>query len=83
MGSYLGGLIIGRIFVSEILGAYFWEGFFFLGGGGVIIGILQYFFIVQLGQRTTIDRLEIEKLNHPCNSLAKVVYDIQHNNIQI
>ena len=35
MGLYTGGLIVGRIFASEIWGAYFWEGlFFFLGGGG-------------------------------------------------
>ena len=35
MGLYSGGLIIGRIFVSEIWGAYFREGlFFFFGGGG-------------------------------------------------
>ena len=35
MGLYLGGLIIGRIFASEIWGAYFHEGllFFFWGGG--------------------------------------------------
>ena len=31
MGLYLGGLIIGRIFASEIWGACFWEGLF-LGG---------------------------------------------------
>ena len=43
MGLYLGGLIIGRIFASEIWGAYFWEGLFIylfiylfiLGGGGL------------------------------------------------
>ena len=34
MGLYLGRLIIGRIFASEIWGAYFWEGLFFGGGGG-------------------------------------------------
>ena len=50
--------MIARIFASENLGAYFWEGLFiyylfiylfvylfiylFLGGGGVIIGILRY-----------------------------------------
>ena len=44
MGLYSGGLIIGRIFASEIWGAYFREGlfiylfiyliFFFLAGGG-------------------------------------------------
>ena len=38
MGLYSGGLIIGRIFASDIWGAYFWEGFFFFwGGGGLII----------------------------------------------
>ena len=43
MGLYLGGLIIGRIFASEIWGAYFQEGLFFRGGGGgPIIGILWY-----------------------------------------
>ena len=47
MGLYSGGLIIGRIFASEIWGAYFREGllllllFFFLGGG-LIIEILRY-----------------------------------------
>ena len=33
MSLYTGGLIIGRIFASEIWGAYFREGLFFLGGG--------------------------------------------------
>ena len=46
MGLYSGGFIIGRIFASEIWGAYSWEGFFFGGGGGggrgLIIGILRY-----------------------------------------
>ena len=45
MGLYSGGLIIRRIFASEIWGAYFREGllfFFFLGGGGLNIGILRY-----------------------------------------
>ena len=37
MGLYSGGLIIGRIFASEIWGAYFRE-----GGGGWLIGILRY-----------------------------------------
>ena len=31
MGIYLGGLIIGRIFASEIWGAYCREGLFFAG----------------------------------------------------
>ena len=39
MGLYLGGLIIGIIFVPEIWGAYFQEGVFL---GGLIIGILRY-----------------------------------------
>ena len=34
MGLYSGALIIGRIFASEISGAYFREGLFFFGGGG-------------------------------------------------
>ena len=34
MGLYLGGLIIRRIFVSEIWGAYFREGLFWGWGGG-------------------------------------------------
>ena len=38
MGLYLGGLIIGRIFASEIWGAYFREGLFFFFGGGLILG---------------------------------------------
>ena len=46
MGLYSGGLIIGRTFVSEIWGPYFWEGLFFKGGG-LIIGILRYVKIVQ------------------------------------
>ena len=37
MGLYLGGLIIGRIFASEIWGAYFWEGLLWGGGGGYFI----------------------------------------------
>ena len=38
MGLYSGGLIIGRIFASEIWGAYFREGLFL---EGLIIGILR------------------------------------------
>ena len=34
MGLYSGGLIIGRIFASEISGGYFQEGYFFFLGGG-------------------------------------------------
>ena len=44
MGLHTGGLIIGRIFASEIWGTYFREGLLFLGGGGgLIIGILRVF----------------------------------------
>ena len=43
MGLYSGGLIIGRIFASEIWGAYFREGFF-LGGGGGEGGLLSEFY---------------------------------------
>ena len=44
MGLYSGALIIGRIFASEIWGAYFREGlfFFFWGGGGG--GLLSEFY---------------------------------------
>ena len=38
MGLYSGGLTIGRIFASEIWGAYFREGLFL---EGLIIGILR------------------------------------------
>ena len=40
MGLYLGGFIIGRIFASEIWGAYFRKGlfFFFFWGGGYFWG---------------------------------------------
>ena len=51
MGLYSGGLIIGRIFTSDIWGAYFREGLFCGGllsefysiSLGLIIGILRYF----------------------------------------
>ena len=39
MGLYSGGFIIGRIFASEIWGAYFQEDLFLRG---LIIGILRY-----------------------------------------
>ena len=49
MGLYSGGLIIRRIFASEIWGAYFREGLFFFcggggggGGGGLTIRMLRY-----------------------------------------
>ena len=46
MGLYSGGLVIGRIFASEMWGAYFREGLllflFFWAEGGLIIGILRY-----------------------------------------
>ena len=56
MGLSLGGPIIGRIFVSKIWGAYFWEVllliylfiyliFFFGGGGG-----LSEFYGIQVGR---------------------------------
>ena len=55
MGLYIsGGLIIGRIFASEIWGAYFHEGllfiylfiYFFFGGGGLIIIIIRILWYV-------------------------------------
>ena len=52
MDLYLGGLIIGKIFASEIWGAYFRNAYFYFylfiyffwggEGGGLIIGILRY-----------------------------------------
>ena len=42
MGLYSGGLIIRRIFASEIWGAYFFLGGGGGGGWGLIIGILRY-----------------------------------------
>ena len=42
MGLFSGGLIIGRIFASEIWGAYFQEGLFL---GWLIIRILRYLVI--------------------------------------
>ena len=44
MGLYSEGLIIGRIFASEIWGTYFREGFFLGGGGGVAGGLLSGFY---------------------------------------
>ena len=38
MPLYSGRLITGRIFASEICGAYFQEGFLWGGGGGVFSG---------------------------------------------
>ena len=55
MGLNSGGLIIGRIFASEILGAYFREGFFCcfwvcVGGGGVVGGLLSEFYGISRSQ---------------------------------
>ena len=57
MGLYSGGLIIERIFASEVWGAYFQEGllflsFFVLGGGGLVLefhGILLKRLLRRLG----------------------------------
>ena len=46
MGLYLGGLIIGRIFASEICGAYFWEGLFLWGLLSEFYGILYLYISV-------------------------------------
>ena len=44
MGLYSRGLIIGRIFASEIWGAYFREGLFFGAGGGGWVRLLSEFY---------------------------------------
>ena len=53
MGLYSGGLIIGRIFASEIWGAYFREGlffiFYFFAGGGGGEGLLSEFYGMYFG----------------------------------
>ena len=36
MGLYLEGLIIGRVFASQIWGLIFGKAFFFGGGGGLL-----------------------------------------------
>ena len=46
MGLSLGGLIIGRIFASEIWGAYFREGLFFGGGREEFHGINSKIWVV-------------------------------------
>ena len=48
MDLYSGGLIIGRIFASEICGAYFREGLFL---GVLIIGIVRYLTMLGNGKR--------------------------------
>ena len=64
MGLYSGGLIIGRIFASEIWGAYFREGFF-LGGGSLLwefygISLCSYYLINSI-QRLFISKLYTER----------------------
>ena len=67
MGLYSGGLIIGRIFASEIWGVYFREGLFL---GGLIIGILLY---ISFGYtHLTIQNSEAEvsfRVNSECRCL--------------
>ena len=46
MGLYSGGLIIGRIFTSEISGAYFREGLSLGGGGGGGGGYYRNFTVI-------------------------------------
>ena len=60
MGLYSGGLIIGRIFASEIWQAYFRERlfyfniyiFFFLGGGG---GLLSEFYCIWVKRTISVE----------------------------
>ena len=68
MGIYLGGLIIGRIFASEIGGAYFREGFFFGGGGGTYFRNFTVCFSSKNGKNEVWDR------SQPCVP-AKAEYE--------
>ena len=54
MGLHSGGLIIGRIFASEIWGAYFREGLFL---EGLIIGILRYYSRFMLKKKKILKQL--------------------------
>ena len=71
MGLYSAGLIIGRIFATEIWGAYFWDGLFFLGGerGGLIIGILRYIPGVSVDERSI---RSLESTLFECKIVEKV-----------
>ena len=55
MGLYLGGLITGRIFASEIWGAYFRGGGKLIFGVGLLsefYGILMYFSLLSMDGQT-------------------------------
>ena len=52
MGLCLGGLMIGRIFASEIWGAYFWEGLLIFFWGGSLL--LEFYGIQKLYSYTEI-----------------------------
>ena len=65
MGLYSGGLIIGRIFASEIWGTYFREGLSLGGGGGgLIIGILRYVWWARLGSQNPSVCVRLQKHTH-------------------
>ena len=61
MGLYTGGLLIGRIFASEIWEAYFREGLFLGGGGGGGGGLLTEFYgILNILSMTTSYATQLE-----------------------
>ena len=72
MGLYSGGLIIERIFASEIWGAYFREGlFFFLGGGGGG-GLLSEFYGIPLKEKRKASQLKNRRFPNVSHSVEVV-----------
>ena len=69
MGLYSGGLIIERIFASEIWGAYFREGFFFWGGGG---GLLSEFYGIPLKEQRKASQLKNRRFPNVSHSVEVV-----------
>ena len=73
MGLYSVGLIVGRIFASEIWGAYCRESLFL---GGLIIGILRYMFNVRdFKQREPQPQRERQSLRENPNNQLRMTGD--------
>ena len=75
MGLYLGGLIIGRIFASEIWGAYLREGFF-LGGGRAYCPYYRSFTVLNFG-------VEICEILEKCCCKMKFLQEIAFCHLEI